>query len=74
MYLKGKLQIETADFNKENITRVFEARKVKQDSIQSFILLLEHCEAARYSPFTAVEITADYQEAIKTISELDSQL
>ncbi|MFT4790516.1 MAG: hypothetical protein ACI9KR_000120 [Arcticibacterium sp.] len=74
LYLKGKLQIETADFNKENITRVFEARKVKQDSIQSFILLLEHCEAARYSPFTAVEITADYQEAIKTISELDSQL
>ena len=74
LYLKGKLQIETADFNKENITLVFEARKVKQDSIQSFILLLEHCEAARYSPFTAVEITADYQEAIKTISELDSQL
>ena len=74
LYLKGKLQIETADFNKENITLVFEARKVNQDSIQSFILLLEHCEAARYSPFTAVEITADYQEAIKTISELDSQL
>ena len=42
LYLKGKLQIETADFNKENITLVFEARKVNQDSIQSFILLLEH--------------------------------
>jgi hypothetical protein len=74
LYLKGKLQIETADFNKENITLVFEARKVNQDSIQSFILLLEHCEAARYGPFTAVEIAADYQDAIKTISELDSQL
>jgi len=74
LYLKGKLQIETGDFNKENIALVFEASKVNKESIQSFILLLEHCEAARYSPFTAVEIAADYQDAIKTISELDSQL
>jgi hypothetical protein len=35
---------------------------------------LEHCEAARYSPFTAVEIEEDYLNAISAISQLDAQL
>ena len=74
LYVKGKLHIETANFNKAYLEQVFANKAISKPTIEAFILLLEHCEAARYSPFTAVEIEADYQEAIKTISQLDSQL
>lgn len=74
LYIKGKLQIETADFNKEHLKIVFDQKQIKAATTDCFMTLLEHCEAARYSPFTAVEIEADYMLAVTTISELDTQL
>lgn len=74
LYLKGKLRIKTTDFNKEYIAQLFNNKGIDPTTTQGFISLLEHCEAARYSPFTAVEIAADYQQAIVIISELDTQL
>lgn len=74
LYVKGKLQIETAAFNKENLKIIFEEKRIVPETVNQFILLLSHCEAARYSPFTAVEIEADYSLAVTTISQLDTQL
>ena len=74
VYLKSKLNIDNADFNKDHIRALFNKKAIRPDTTQLFIVLLEHCEAARYSPFTAVEIEADYLNAIKAISELDTQL
>ena len=74
LYVKGKLRIKTADFNKENLQIVFNQKHIDPETVKQFILLLTHCEAARYSPFTSVEINADYSLAVHTISQLDSQL
>ena len=74
LYLKGKLKLDNADFNKENIYNIFNKKSISKETTGLLITLLEHCEAARYSPFTAVEIEADYLNAISAISQLDTQL
>lgn len=74
LYLKGKLTLDNADFNKENIYNIFTKKSISTETTDLLITLLEHCEAARYSPFTAVEIEEDYLNAINTISQLDAQL
>ena len=74
LYLKGKLKLGNADFNKENIYNIFNKKSISKETTGLLITLLEHCEAARYSPFTAVEIEADYLNAISAISQLDTQL
>lgn len=74
LYLKGKLTLDNADFNKENIYNIFTKKSISTETTDLLITLLEHCEAARYSPFTAVEIEEDYLNAINAISQLDAQL
>ena len=74
LYLKGKLKLDNADFNKENIYNIFNKKSILKETTGLLITLLEHCEAARYSPFTAVEIEADYLNAISAISQLDTQI
>jgi len=74
LYLKGKLTLDNADFNKENIHNIFTQKSISTETTGLLITLLEHCEAARYSPFTAVEIEEDYLNAISAISQLDAQL
>ena len=74
LYLKGKLTLDNADFSKENIHNIFTQKSISTETTGLLITLLEHCEAARYSPFTAVEIEEDYLNAISAISQLDAQL
>ncbi|MGB6267627.1 MAG: protein BatD, partial [Olleya sp.] len=73
-YLKAKLHIETSDFSKERIQTLLTERQVNTDSIQEFISILEHCELARYTPITNVEMQQDYDKAAKTISIIDKEI
>jgi hypothetical protein len=73
-YLKAKLHIETSDFSKEKIQELLTQRQVNEVSIQEFIKILEHCELARYTPITNVEMQQDYDKAAKTISIIDKEL
>ncbi|WCO01879.1 BatD family protein [Psychroserpens ponticola] len=73
-YLKAKLHIETTDFSKEKIEILLTERQVNRESIQEFINILEHCELARYTPITNVEMQKDYENAAKTISIIDKEL
>jgi hypothetical protein len=73
-YLKAKLHIETSDFSKEKIQELLTQRQVNQASIDEFINILEHCELARYTPITNVEMQQDYDKAAKTISIIDKEL
>lgn len=73
-YLKAKLHIETSDFSKDKIQTLLTERQVNTDSIQEFIDILEHCELARYTPITNVEMQQDYDNAAKTISIIDKEL
>ncbi len=49
-------------------------RRVKENVISEFLILLKSCELARYTPFTDVEMQLDYDKAAKTISIIDKQI
>ena len=73
-YLKAKLRIETSDLSKEKITGLLNEKRVKENVISEFLILLKSCELARYTPFTDVEMQMDYDKAAKTISIIDKQI
>lgn len=73
-YLKAKLHIETSEFSKEKIQILLTEKAVNGDSIQEFVNILEHCELARYTPITNVEMQQDYDKAATTISIIDKEL
>tara|TARA_R110001583_G_scaffold50577_9_gene158005 strand:- start:7756 stop:9477 length:1722 start_codon:yes stop_codon:yes gene_type:complete len=73
-YLKAKLKIETSEFSKDKITELLNKKEIETSTIQGFIALLENCEAARYSPFSDVQMQADYETASEVISQMDKQL
>ena len=73
-YLKAKLQIETSDFSKEKIKTILIERQVNESTVLEFISILEHCELARYTPITNVEMQKDYEKSASTISIIDKEI
>ena len=73
-FLKSKLSIETSDYTKEKIITLMREKNIQNESINSFIKLIENCEYARYTPSTNVAISNDYENAVKVISEIDKQI
>lgn len=73
-YLKAKLKIETSEFSKDKITELLGEKNIETSTIQNFIALLKNCEAARYSPFSNVQMQADYDKASEVITVMDKQL
>lgn len=73
-YLKAKLHIETSDFSKDKIQTLLIEKQVNNNAIQEFVNILEHCELARYTPITNVEMQQDYDKAANTISIIDKEL
>lgn len=73
-YLKAKLKIETSEFSKDKISELLSKKGIEESTIAEFIGLLQNCEAARYSPFSDVEMQRDYDKASEVISLMDKQL
>jgi len=73
-YLKAKLHIETSDLSKEKIESILIERQVNDTTVKEFISILEHCELARYTPITNVEMQQDYEKAASTISIIDKEI
>ncbi len=73
-YLKSKLQIETSDFSKDKIQSILIEREVNESTVLEFISILEHCELARYTPITNVEMQHDYDKSASTISIIDKEI
>lgn len=73
-YLKAKLKIETSEFSKDKISQLLNKKGIEETTINEFIGLLQNCEAARYSPFSDVEMQRDYDKASEVISLMDKQL
>lgn len=73
-YLKAKLSIETAEIAKDRIERLLKEKGGNPSTIAAFVALLNQCEAARYSPLTAIDMDKNYQEAMALISKLDKEL
>ncbi|WP_026754587.1 BatD family protein [Sediminibacter sp. Hel_I_10] len=73
-YLKAKLHIETSDFTKDKIEETLLQRDVNEGTVNEFLSILEHCELARYTPITNVEMQQDYEKAARTISVIDKEM
>ncbi|MEN8768973.1 MAG: BatD family protein [Candidatus Arcticimaribacter sp.] len=73
-YLKAKLSIETAEFSKESIVNLLQQKNSSPETITDFISILEKCEAARYSPATAVSMQEDFDFTVQTITLLDREI
>ena len=73
-FLKSKLLIETSDYSKEKIKSLLANKNIQTESIGLFIILIENCEYARYTPASNVAINNDYENAVKVISEIDKQI
>lgn len=73
-YLKAKLKIETSEFTKDKISELLLKKQVSKETVDGFLALLKNCEAARYSPFSNVQMQQDYEKASEVISLIDKQL
>jgi hypothetical protein len=73
-FLKAKLHIETSEMSKDNIRELLLSRNANPEAVQSFIILTENCEYARYAPASSASIQQDYDKAVLIISELEKQI
>ena len=73
-YLKAKLSIETAEFSKDSISELLQQKNIQPSTIADFISILEKCEAALYSPATAVTMQEDFDFTVQTITLLDREI
>jgi ribosomal protein L12E/L44/L45/RPP1/RPP2 len=73
-YLKGKLQIETSEISRENIIEILQSKNVDNETINSFIAVLNDCDFARYTPITEVMMQDEFEKAKEVITALDKQL
>ena len=73
-YLKAMLKIKADDFSKQKVTEILADRKLTGAEIQSFIVLLENCEVARYSPASDAKMQQDFDQALSVISNIDKKL
>lgn len=73
-YLKAKLKIETSEFSKDKIKLLLTEKAVDSSDVSGFLVLLEACELARYTPLQNSDMKRDYIAASENINRLDKQL
>ena len=73
-FLKSKLSIETSDYSKEKIKNLLLNKNIQNESVDLFIMLIENCEYARYTPASNVGMNNDYKNAVNVIAEIDKQI
>jgi len=73
-YLKAKLKIKTFDLSKDRIKSLLINNSISSPNVDAFIKLLESCDFARYTPLAKSDMVRDYENASKTISQIDKQL
>jgi hypothetical protein len=73
-YLRAKLKIKMDDFSKEKISQLLSVKNLSPNEINPFIVVLEKCEIARYSPATDAKMQQDFDKAIQVISNIDKKL
>ena len=72
-YLKAKLRIQTVDIQKEIIIDSLIKLGAKNSTIDSFMIILDNCNMARYSQITEVKMKQDYYSAIDIIEKIDHE-
>lgn len=73
-YLTNKLNLPLAEISKESIGSIFEEKGVPVTLSDMFISSIERCEMARYSPVDVRSEQSLYEDAVRAIVELETQL
>lgn len=73
-YLKAKLTIQTSEMSKDKIQRLLQERGADETTSKDYILLLENCEFARYTPSSNTAMQQDYDKASSVIGQIDKQV
>lgn len=74
-YVSSKLFIPAADLSKEAIREALYENKVSDNIADAFVILVDKCEFARYSPDSElIRMENEYNEAIRVISQIETQL
>ena len=74
-FVSDKLNIDTADMSKENISAALASAGVPDALVSEFTGLLDACEFARYAPDAGHEaMNAHYETAVNVISMIDSSM
>ena len=74
-FISDKLNIPSSELSRERIADTLRAEHVAENSITTFIGLLDDCEFARYSPSSGNEaMAAHYEAAADVISSIDSSM
>ena len=73
-FLKAKLHIETSDISKEKISEILKSKNIENSIIIEFIVVLDDCDFARYSPTTNVMMKEEFEKAKNVITKIDKYL
>ena len=74
-FISDKLNIPSSELSRDRIADSLRAEHVAENSITTFIGLLDDCEFARYSPSSGNEaMAAHYEAAADVISSIDSSM
>tara|TARA_B110000444_G_scaffold258392_1_gene299202 strand:- start:23768 stop:25522 length:1755 start_codon:yes stop_codon:yes gene_type:complete len=73
-YLKAKLRIETVDIQRDIVVNSLVKKGANTSTIDSFMIILDNCNMARYSKITNVKMKQDYYSAIDIIEKLDNEI
>ena len=72
-YLSDRLNIPTAQLNKENIASILRSKQVSEDLISEVTSVLSVAEQARYAPTTEGAMEHLYERTAALINNLESQ-
>ncbi len=73
-FLKSKLNIDTSELSKDNISKLLIDKQVDEKSVNEIIDLLSTCEMARYTPLESGKIIENLSQAENIINAIDKQI
>ena len=74
-YLSDKFDIPLSDLSMDTVRERLSAKEVSEESINTFIEVLNKCEFARFAPGKSKDLMNEiYKEAIMFISRIESEL
>ena len=73
-FLKAKLNIETSEMSRDNISELLLTRKASPQTVADFLKIMDSCEFARYAPSSGAAMQQDFDNAVTVITALEKQL
>jgi hypothetical protein len=73
-YISDRLSIPTADLSRDALTAALQKRQVTDDSIKSFLHIIDECEMARFAGASSADTAGIYQQAVQSITGIEQSL